>query len=78
MHCLFPVDCSRIFLVALSVYVLMCAIMSPLFFLCLGTIPSLVMFYVLLLSVTILSYELNSWCCFIAADSLSMDDVIPF
>ena len=78
VHCLFPVDCSRIFLVALSVYVLMCAIMSPLFFLCLGTIPSLVMFYVLLLSVTILSYELNSWCCFIAADSLSMDDVIPF
>ena len=54
------------------------AIMTLLFFLCFGTIPSLVMFYFLLLSVTILSYELNSWCCFIDTDSLSMDDVIPF
>ena len=78
VHCLFSVDCYGVFLVVSFVYVLMCAIMSPLVFLCLGTILSLVMFNVLLLSVTILSYELNSWCCFIDTDSISMVDVIPF
>ena len=78
MRCLFPVNCNRIFLVVSFVYVLMCAIMSPLFFLCLGTILSLEMFCVLLLSVSILSYELSSWCCFIETDSISMVDVIPF
>lgn len=55
VHCLFPVDCNRIFLVVPFVYVLMRTIMTLLFFLCFGTILSLEMFHVLLLSVTILS-----------------------
>ena len=55
VRCLFPVDCNRIFLVVPFVYVLVCAIMTLLFFLCFGTILSLVILYVLLLSVTILS-----------------------
>ena len=55
VHCLFPVDCNRIFLVVPFVYVLVCAIMTLLFFLCFATILYLEMFYVLLLSVTILS-----------------------